>query len=111
MNSKRSTAVAAVLLTAAMLPVRAQDDAAKVARGKEVFTAQKCSMCHMVEGKGNKSHPLDGVGSQLKPEDIKKWVVAPKDMKADTKMKAYPNLPAADLDAIIAYLSSLKKKE
>jgi cytochrome c2 len=110
MNAKRSTAVAAVLLTAALLPVRAQDDA-KVARGKEVFTTQKCSMCHMVEGKGNKNHPLDGIGSQLKPEDIKKWVVAPKDMKADTKMKAYPNLPPADLDAIIAYLSSLKKKE
>ena len=111
MNPKRLTAVAAVLLTAAILPAGAQDDAAKIARGKEVFTEQKCTMCHMVEGKGNKSHPLDGVGSQLKPEDIKKWVVTPKDMKADTKMKAYPNLPAADLDAIVAYISSLKKKE
>ena len=110
MNTRRSTVVAAVVLTAAFLPVRAQDDA-KVAKGKEVFTAQKCSMCHMVEGKGNKAHPLDGIGSQLKPEDIKKWITTPKDMKADTKMKAYPNLPAADLDAIIAYLSSLKKKE
>jgi hypothetical protein len=25
-------------------------------------------------------------------------------------MKAYPNLPAADLDALVEYLDSLKKK-
>ena len=110
MNAKRSATVAAVILASAVLPLRAQDDA-KIAHGKEVFTAQKCSMCHAIEGKGNKAHPLDGVGSQLKPEEIRKWVTAPKEMKADSKMKAYPNLPAEDLDALIAYISSLKKKE
>lgn len=111
MHAKRFTAVAAtLLLAAAALPVLAQDDA-KIAHGKEVFAAQKCSMCHAIEGKGNKNKPLDGIGSTLKPEEIRKWVTAPKDMKADTKMKAYPNLAAADLDDLIAYLSSLKKKE
>jgi hypothetical protein len=29
-------------------------------------------------------------------------------MKADTKMKAYPSLPANDLDALVAYIASLK---
>jgi cytochrome c2 len=75
-----------------------------------VFEAQKCTMCHSVDGKGNKNKPLDGVGSALKPEEIKKWISSPKEMKADTKMKAYPSLPAEDLDALVAYVSSLKKK-
>lgn len=110
MRAQRVTAVAAVLLAAAVLPLRAQDDA-QVAKGKEVFAAQKCSMCHQIDGKGNKNSPLDGVGSKLKPEEIRKWVVAPKEMQPNSKMKAYPNLPAADLDALVAYLSSLKKKD
>lgn len=79
-------------------------------KGKAVFTAQKCSMCHSVEGAGNKSRPLDTVGSDLTPDQIKKWITAPKEMKADTKMKAYPSLPAEDLDALVTWLSSLKKK-
>ncbi len=48
--------------------------------------------------------------------EIKQWIVDPKTMTEKTKaerkpaMKAYPNLPAADLDALVAYLESLKKK-
>jgi len=110
MQAKRVTAAAAVLLAATVLPLRAQDDAA-IARGKDVFTAQKCTMCHSVDGKGNKHAPLDGVGSTLKPEEIRKWVTVPKEMKPDSKMKAYPNLPPADLAALVAYVSSLKKKD
>jgi cytochrome c2 len=109
MHTKRLIAAAATLLTAALLPVWAQDDP-KIAKGKELFTAQKCSMCHSIEGKGNKNKPLDEIGSTLKPEEIRKWVTAPKEMKADTKMKAYPSLPPEDLDALVTYLSSLKKK-
>jgi cytochrome c2 len=89
-------------------PVMADD--AAVTKGKAVFEAQKCMMCHSVEGKGNKNKPLDGVGSTLKPEEIKKYITSPKDVKPDTKMKAYPSLPAEDLDALVAYVSSLKKK-
>src|SRR5262245_56532000 len=106
MQAKRLTAAAVVMLAAAVLPIRAQDDA-KSANGKGVVTAQKCSMCHAIEGKGNKNSPLDGVGTKLKPEEIRKWVTAPKEMQPNSKMKAYPNLPAADLDALVAYLSSL----
>jgi cytochrome c2 len=107
---KRATI--AVLITGLLAATgisRAQDDPA--AKGQQVYAAQKCSMCHAVEGKGNKNNPLDGVGSKLTAEQIKKWIVSPKDMKADSKMKAYPSLSAADLDALVAYLSSLKKKE
>jgi cytochrome c2 len=46
----------------------------------------------------------------MKPEEIKKYITSPKDVKADSKMKAYPSIPAEDLDALVAYISSLKKK-
>jgi len=96
------------LTAGAAAPVVAED--AAVTKGRAVFEAQKCTMCHSVDGKGNKNKPLDGVGSTLKPEEIRKWISSPKEMKADTRMKAYPSLPAEDLDALVAYISSLKKK-
>jgi mono/diheme cytochrome c family protein len=93
----------------------AQDKAALVERGKAVYTEQKCSMCHAVEGKGNKQHPLDGVGSTLSAADIRKWITTPKEMEATLpakpkiSMKAYPSLKPEDLDALVAYVESLKK--
>jgi cytochrome c2 len=107
----RSMAAAAVTgLLSAAWPAPAQDEAG-TSKGQEVYAAQKCSMCHSVEGKGNKNNPLDGVGSKLTPEQIRKWIVSPREMKSDSKMKAYPGLAAGDLDALVAYLSSLKTKE
>src|SRR5689334_12279077 len=32
-------------------------------KGKEVYAAQKCSICHSIGGVGNKKGPLDKVGS------------------------------------------------
>ncbi len=90
----------------------AQD--AKVAAGEKVYAAQKCAMCHAIAGKGMKAYPLDGVGDKLPADDIRAWVVTPDDMaakqatKAKMKMKAF-KLDAADLDALVAYVESLKK--
>lgn len=78
--------------------------------GAKVYAAQRCSMCHSIEGKGNKKTPLDGVGDRLKPEEIRKWIVSPREMKPGTMMKAYPNLPPEDLEALVGYLAGLKKK-
>ncbi len=77
-------------------------------RGMEVYAMQKCALCHSVSGIGGKKMALDGVGSRLKPEDLRKWVQSPRSMKADTTMKAYPNLPEKDLRDLVAYLSTLK---
>ncbi|MDR1727720.1 MAG: cytochrome c [Acidobacteriota bacterium] len=77
-----------------------------VEHGKEVYAMQKCSFCHSTDGGDKES--LAGVGARLKPEEIRKWVQAPKTMKSDTRMKAYPNLPAKDLDGLVAYLGTLK---
>ena len=108
----RSAVVAMLLALAA--PAAAQDDAAKIEKGKQVYTAQKCSICHSIAGKGNKQHPLDSVGAKLSADDIRKWIVSPKDMEAKlatkpkVSMKAYPSLPAEELDALVVYLRSLK---
>ena len=84
-------------------------------RGAEVYAAQKCSMCHSIAGKGSKANPLDGVGAKLSAEDIKRWITHPAEMTAKTKstkkppMPAkYASLPPADLDALVAYMQSLK---
>ena len=76
--------------------------------GKAVYTAQKCQLCHSIAGVGNKKNPLDGIGKKLSAEDIKKWITDPKGMKADAKMKAYTSLQAKELDALVAYIASLK---
>ena len=95
-------------------PAAAQDKA-QIERGMKVYADQKCSICHAIAGKGNAKGALDSVGGQLKAEEIREWLVSPVEMakktKADRKpvMKAYTNLPKEDLDALVAYLSSLKK--
>lgn len=105
--------IAAVFAVVAPRPAMAQGDAAK---GKTVYAAQKCSVCHMAEGAGNKNNPLDGVGTKLSAADIRAWIVTPTQMTAKTKSTKkppmpdrYSKLPAADIDALVAYMVSLKK--
>ncbi len=95
--------------------VPAQD----VAKGKKVYdaAAPKCKMCHSIGGEGNAKGVLDGVGSKLKAEDLKAWLRTPKEMAAKAKAERKPPMPAfpkeklsdEDLDALTAYLLSLKK--
>jgi mono/diheme cytochrome c family protein len=87
---------------------------AKVAQGEKVFADQKCMLCHSIGDKGNKKGPLDGVAAKLKADEIREWIVDAKGMTAKTKasrkpeMKAY-SLPKDDVDALVAYLSTMKK--
>jgi mono/diheme cytochrome c family protein len=101
-----------VILGASSAVRAAEQDAAK---GAAVYAAQKCMMCHAIEGKGNKAHPLDGVGKKISADEIRQWIVNPTEMTAKTKSTAKPpmpnrygKLPAADLDALVAYMQSLK---
>jgi mono/diheme cytochrome c family protein len=95
--------------------VAAAQDKATIDKGLQLYGEQKCSMCHSVAGKGNVKGPLDGVGSKLSANDIREWIVNPKAMTEKTKaerkpaMRAYANLAKADLDALVAYMVSLKK--
>ena len=105
------TALTVALVTVLPGVARSQD----AAKGEQVYAAQKCQVCHAVAGKGNKQNPLDGVGAKLSADDIRAWIVDPLKMAAkasSTKKPPMPNkwanLPAADLDGLVAYMQSLK---
>ena len=102
------------LLWAIPVVAAAQSPAANE-RGQKAYTAQKCNVCHAIAGVGNKRGSLDGIGSKLSADEIRLWIVDAPAMSAKTKadrkppMKAYATLPKEDIDALVAYLSSLKK--
>ena len=86
-----------------------------VEKGAAVYAAQKCATCHALDGKGMAKGPLDGIGTKLKADEIREWIVNPAEMtkkhNATRKppMRAYPSLPKEDLDALVAFLASKKK--
>lgn len=100
------------LMTAGVASAQNQ---AQVDRGQKVFAAQKCSICHSVAGQGNKKGPLEEVGAKLSADDIRQWITNAPAMAAKAKaerkppMKAYASLAQDDLDALVAYIQSLKK--
>ena len=86
--------------------------------GRRVYEARKCATCHMVAGKGNKRFPLDGVASRLPAVELRRWLTDTAEME-----RALPTQPAVrmsewmqtnrrpsdrDLDALVAYLGTLK---
>jgi mono/diheme cytochrome c family protein len=85
-----------------------------IERGAKVYAAERCSTCHSVAGKGNTRGALDKVGTTLSTDEIRQWIVAAPEMTEKAKatrkplMKAYPNLSKDDLEALVAYLQSLK---
>ena len=89
----------------------AQDQAA---RGMKVYADQKCSLCHSIAGKGNAKGSLDGVATKLSASELHAWIVDAVGQAAKAKatrkpaMKNYA-LPKEDVDAVVAYLSTLKK--
>jgi mono/diheme cytochrome c family protein len=107
----RSIVLAVVMCVGVASAALAQDAKAK---GEQLFADQKCTLCHSIADKGNKKGPLDGVGGKLTAAEIREWITDSKGMTAKTKatrkpeMKAYA-LPKDDVDALVAYLGSLKK--
>ena len=101
-------------IAGALLASTAWAQDAKVAKGAQIYADQKCAICHSIGDKGNKKGPLDGVASMLSADEIRSWITDAKGMTAKTKatrkpeMKAY-TLPKDDVDALVAYLMTLKK--
>jgi mono/diheme cytochrome c family protein len=108
--------VASAVFTAFVLLPGAAFSQDKAEKGMQVFTAQKCNVCHSIAGKGKKNGPLDDVGSRLSAAEIKQWILDPvvmaekREPKSTRKppMKKKP-LPADEVDALVALLSGLKK--
>jgi mono/diheme cytochrome c family protein len=101
----------ALLTTGATAATQSQ---AVIEKGEKVYVANKCSTCHSIDGKGAKKGPLDGVGSKLSEADIRAWIVDAVGMAKKTKAERKPamknyKLPKDDIDALVAYMVSLKK--
>jgi mono/diheme cytochrome c family protein len=106
----RAMLITVVLCLGVAASAMAQDAKAK---GEKVYADQKCSLCHSIAGKGNAKGPLDTVGSKLSADDIRQWITNAKEMTAKMNATRKPemkqfNLPKGDVDALVAYLGTLK---
>ncbi len=115
MRAVRVSVFVAILSIAGASMVFAQDTASAAA-GEKLFTAQRCTMCHAVAGKGNAKGALDDVGTRLSDEDLRQWLINPKVMIEKTKatrkpaMPSYAKLTKEEVDSLVAYLKTLEKK-
>jgi mono/diheme cytochrome c family protein len=108
------TVMAAFGLALVPAPAHSQDQAAE--KGMQVFTAQKCNVCHSIAGKGKKNGPLDDVGSRLSAAEIKQWILDPVTMAAKREPKSTRKPPMKkkaltdeEVTSLVALLSGLKK--
>ena len=85
--------------------------------GKQLYASRECARCHMIAGKGNKMSKLDGVASKMSARDIARWLRAPAEMEAAldhkpkvrmSSRKSLKTLTDADVEALVAYLMTLK---
>ena len=101
------------IFTVMAAPVSAQSPAL-VEQGMKIYVDQKCSICHSIAGKGNPKGVLEGVATKLSADEIRQWLVNAVEMAKKTGstkkpvMKNYAKLPKEDIDALVAYMQSLK---
>jgi mono/diheme cytochrome c family protein len=110
----KTVVMTAVLALGFAVGVSAQD-AKKIAVGKAAYEKHGCVKCHQIDGKGSKISPLDGVGTKLTEAEIRQWLVDPDAMtaklpKKPTARMKKQTLTDAEVDGLVAYLASLKKK-
>jgi cytochrome c oxidase subunit 2 len=91
----------------------------KAVRGKTVFQATSCAMCHSIQGTpagAQRGPDLTHVGSRQTlaagtlrntPQELSSWIRNPQVHKPGTNMPATP-VSQEDLDALVAYLGGLK---
>jgi len=89
---------------AARAAVSADFGGSPEAIGKQQFESYGCSACHSVAGVGNTSSALDGIGSKRTAAELRKAVTSPASGSAMPPM----DVPAKDLDNLVAYLLALK---
>lgn len=85
-----------------------------VEAGRAVYQAQGCARCHSIAGSGNPRYPLDGVGARREATDIRQWIVGSGEAEGRLPTgvphvkQAYRKLPRRDLDALVAFLETLR---
>lgn len=90
-------------------------------RGYNTFLRGGCMACHSISGTtatvGTIGPNLTGLGSRWKigagaaentPEQLAQWIQHSESLKPGSKMMAFPQIAGEDLEALVAYLQSLK---
>jgi mono/diheme cytochrome c family protein len=85
----------------------------KVTIGTGLISSQKCILCHSIGERGNKKGPLDGIAKKYKADELRHWLTNPDEMRTKTKATRTPamkdpKLTPEQLDALVAYLETLK---
>jgi mono/diheme cytochrome c family protein len=77
-----------------------------VTMGKQLLEKYGCSACHSVDGQGNTSFALDGIGSKRTRAELKQLISAP------PSGSAMPTTTASDdeINDLVAYLLTLKNR-
>jgi cytochrome c oxidase subunit 2 len=95
-------------------------DTQTLARGQALFGESRCGVCHTVRGtpaNGTLGPDLTHVGSRRTlaagtlpngPQTLAAWITHSQDFKPGVRMPAYRQLAGADLQALTAYLASLR---
>jgi ubiquinol-cytochrome c reductase cytochrome b subunit len=79
-----------------------------VAHGKELFAAQSCDACHGADARGTDSAPsLIGVAAKYPNGQLRMLLKSPNAKMSDGGMQPL-DAPDPDVDALVAYLESLK---
>jgi cytochrome c oxidase subunit II len=94
----------------------------QAAAGEQVFLHAFCISCHQINGVNPVAHPigpnLTHFGSRMiiaggvldnNPQNLKEWITNAQGVKPGVDMPSFPNnFSPSDLDALVAYLESLK---
>lgn len=78
-------------------------------KGREVYEAQGCGACHMINGEGGAAGPdLSRIGSARDPAWLGRFIRDPAAVRTGSPMPSSKDLPAEELEAMVRYLASLR---
>ncbi|MBI3912277.1 MAG: cytochrome c [Armatimonadetes bacterium] len=101
-------AVLGLVLLAGLFFAFMQADAAEVARGKQLYTEKKCSVCHSIAGQGGRAGPaLDGVGKKWTLDKMVAFLRSPSSVNPKSAMPPARGTPE-EIRSIAAYVMSLR---
>lgn len=102
------TALSSIVIAVVAAPPLSAGQSGNAANGQKLYTAQKCSLCHKIAGKGGPMGPeLGKVGATRDAAWLKGYLTNPKSLDPKNKMPPV-KLKGAEMDDLIAYLLSLK---
>lgn len=98
-----------LLFLALTLPCAARAEDLE-AQARELINALGCKGCHPFNGQGGNLAPsLNEVGARLSKEEIRAWLIAPKNQRPDSLMPSFRHVPAEDIEILVRYLAGRRK--